>query len=214
MRAASARRQSRKAGLAVLSPSASTLVVAERIERDIDAVEVAVVGAAILQVVDDLQSRAERVVGRPGGAQFAVHVEDVAPDRHGRQRAIGDELVPVGVAQLGDVKAERIEQVLRVLWRQAALLQHRGELDAFGFVIAFAEQAALEAVEPRELFRAIERRVIGDVVGNAHEFVKGENRRAVPALDQPGGDREILVARALAGAQFAARRHCRLGALT
>ena len=35
----------------------------ERIERNIDAVEIAVVLAAILQVIDDLQRRAERVVG-------------------------------------------------------------------------------------------------------------------------------------------------------
>ena len=93
----------------------------ERIERDIDAIEIAEILAAILQVIDDLQRGAQRIVRRPGGAALAMHIEHEAADRHRRIAAVVDEVVPVPVAQLGHVHAERGEQVLRVARRQAAL---------------------------------------------------------------------------------------------
>ena len=61
---------------------------APAVERDIDAVESRIVLPAVLQVVDDLQRRAERVVRRPGRAALAMHVEHEAADRHGRIAAI------------------------------------------------------------------------------------------------------------------------------
>ena len=110
VRAARSRRQARSAGAARSRAERPRRVApcrGERVEREIDAVEAAVILAAILQVVDDLQRRAQRVGGRPGRAVFAVHVEHEAADRHGRVAAIVHELVPVGVAQLGDVAAGR-----------------------------------------------------------------------------------------------------------
>ena len=52
------------------SASASTLGAGggQRVQRQVDPVELAVVLAAVLQVVDHLQRRAEGVVGRPGRA--------------------------------------------------------------------------------------------------------------------------------------------------
>ena len=123
----------------------------ERIERDIDPVERPVILHAILQVIDDLQHRAD-IVGRgPGRAALAMHVEHEAADRHRRIAAIVDQLVPVRVAVLGDVLAERLEQVLRVLRRQVALGQRRTQRDAGRVVVVAAEQARLQAVEMREL---------------------------------------------------------------
>src|SRR5208283_3243637 len=52
----------------------------EGIKRDIDAVEVTVVGCAILQVVDDLQRRADGIGRGPRAAALAVHVEHETPD--------------------------------------------------------------------------------------------------------------------------------------
>ena len=40
--------------------------------------------AAVLQMIDDLQRRAQRIVRRPGGAALAVHIEHEAADRHRR----------------------------------------------------------------------------------------------------------------------------------
>ena len=148
-------------------------------------------------------------------ARLAVHVEHEAADRHGRIRAIVDQLVPVGVAKLGDVLPERVQQILRVPRRQAAALAaSRAAPRPSGSSPPSAQQARFEAIEPRELLVSAKRRVIGDIVGDADEFVERENDRPVPALDQPGGDREILVPRALAGPKLRAVGHGRLGALT
>jgi hypothetical protein len=43
-------------------------VRAEKIERHVNPIEIAVVGLAILQMIDDLQRSAQRIVGRPGAA--------------------------------------------------------------------------------------------------------------------------------------------------
>ena len=112
----------------------------KRIERDIDAVEVAEVLAAVLQVIDDLQCGAERIVRRPGGAALAMHIEHEAADRHRRVAAIMNEIVPVRVAQLGHVHAERGEQILRVARRKPALGERVAQPHGFAIVAALAEQ--------------------------------------------------------------------------
>ena len=96
----------------------------ERVLRNIDAVEIAIVVLAVLQMIDDLQRGAQRVVGRPDRAALAMDVADEAADRHGRERAIRDQIVPVAIAQLGDVELERGDQILGVLRRQPALGEH------------------------------------------------------------------------------------------
>ena len=50
---------------------------------------------------------------------FAMHVEHEATDRRRRIAAIVHEVGPIGVAQLGDVAAERFQQVERMPVRQA-----------------------------------------------------------------------------------------------
>ena len=79
----------------------------ERVQREIDPVETAVILAAILQMIDDLQGRAKRVIETPGCAGvFAVNVQHEAPDRHRRIAAVIDEIVPVLIAKLRHVAAE------------------------------------------------------------------------------------------------------------
>ena len=66
----------------------------ERVERNINAIEVAVVLLAVLQVVDDLQNGAHVIRRRPNRAALAMHVEHETTDRHGRIAAIVDQIVP------------------------------------------------------------------------------------------------------------------------
>ena len=68
---ARAQRRRRRRGAEILDAGAACR---QRVERHIDAIEIAVIVAAILQVIDDLQRGAQRVVGGPGGALLAVHV--------------------------------------------------------------------------------------------------------------------------------------------
>ena len=69
-------------------------------------------------------------------------------------------------------------------------------------VIVAAEQARFQAVEVAKLLGLAKARMVGDVVGDAHELVEGQDGAAVPRLDQPRGHREILIPRALAGSQL------------
>ena len=71
LRRASAAIAARSGAGALGSPSISTLGAVRRqnVLREIDAVEIAVVLAAVLQMIDDLQRRAERVIRGPGRAR-------------------------------------------------------------------------------------------------------------------------------------------------
>ena len=170
----------------------------ERILRNVDPVEIAVVLPAVLQVIDDLQRGAQRVIGRPAIAAFAVDVADETADRHRRERAIADQIVPIAIAQFGDVELERGEQVLRVLRRQIA----RGKLAAQAHrdrvAVVLAGEAGIEAIEQRQFFGRRQRRVVGDVVGGTDEIVERQDRPAMARSNEPGRHREILIPVALA----------------
>ncbi len=162
--------------------------------RDIDAVEIAIIFAAILRVIDDLQSRAKRVVRGPCRFALAMHVENVTADRRGRIRAIMHQLVEIGVARLRRVHAERIEQIERVARRQFARGEHGaqrlGDLDP----VVLAEQRRFETVEPRDLLIRRQIRAVGYIVSSAHEIIESKHGRPMLARDQDRGDGEILVA--------------------
>ena len=68
-----------------------------------------------------------------------MDVEHETPDRHRRIAAIMNEIVPILVAQLGHVHAERGEQILRVARRKSALGERVAQPHGFGIVIASAE---------------------------------------------------------------------------
>ena len=79
----------------------------KRVERNIHAVEIAVIGATVLKVIDDLQRRAQGVGRGPGRPVFPVHIEHIAPDGHRGPGAILDEVIPIPITQFGDVLLER-----------------------------------------------------------------------------------------------------------
>ena len=88
--------------------------------------------------------------------------------------------------------------------RSASALRRR---TASAWRVALAEQFGLEQIEIAQLLVRRERRMIGDVVGGADEIVEGKDQRPVPRMDDPRGDRKILVAVRLAGPQVAGAAH-------
>ena len=118
-----------------------------------------------------------------------------------------DHLVPVLVAQLADVHAERDQDVEGVARRHCAFRQRMAEADRFFLGIALSEQFRLEQVEIAELLLGRQFRVIGDIVGGADEVIEGKNQRAVARMDDPRRHRKVLVAVRLAGSQFGCGGH-------
>jgi hypothetical protein len=69
--------------------------------------------------------------------------------------------------------------------RHRTLRQRAAQVDCFGLGIAFAEQFRFEQIEKPELFRRVERCVIGDVVGGPHEIVERKDQRPVSRVNDP-----------------------------
>src|SRR5215469_5402684 len=74
---------------------------------------------------------------------------------------------------------------------------HRGQILAVG-----AGEAAVKAREQIELLARPQLGMIGDVVGGANEIVERQDHFAMTRMNEPGGDREILIPVSLAGPQF------------
>ena len=155
----------------------------EGVERDIDAVEIAVVRRAVLNVVDDLQRRADGVGRGPSAAALAVHVEHETPDRHRGVGAVAHEVVPVAVAQLGGVEPKGLEQILRMLRRHVALGKRAAQRDRLRIAVAGAKQILLQAVQQTDLLLRRKRGVVGDVVGASARI----RRRRGSARDDAAG---------------------------
>jgi len=79
-----------------------------------------------------------------------------------------------------------------VFKRGTQSLRHRLALD-------MAEKAGLQRIKMGKFLARLERRMIGDVVSGADEFVKSQNGGAMLGFDQYGCDREILVPVTFAG---------------
>ncbi len=136
-----------------------------------------------------------------------MDVEHEAADRHRRIAAIMNDLVPILVAQLGHVHAERDQHVERMTRRHAAFGERAAQADGLGLGVALAEQLRLEQVEIGKLLVGRERCVVGDVVGGADEVVIRQDQGAMTRMNDPGRDGKILVAVTLTGSQFARRGH-------
>ena len=124
-----------------------------------------------------------------------------------------NDVVPVLVAQLGDVHPERDQHVERMARRHRALGQCMPQIDGFLLRVALAQQFRLEQVEIAKLFVRAELRVIGDVVCRPDEIVETENQRPMTRMNDPRRDREILVAVGLSGSQIARGGHQELATL-
>ena len=159
-------------------------------------------------MIDDLQRGAQRVVGGHRPCDFAMQVEHEAADRRRRIAAVVHQLVPVGVAPLGDVAAEGFQQIERMAVREirAPAGQTRSAF-AFRAGAGLAAQPRLQPIELGKLLPGIGRRVVGDIVGRAREPVEGQDRRAQLGAHEPRGHRKILVPVSLAGGEVGRAGH-------
>jgi hypothetical protein len=179
----------------------------QRIARQVDAIEVMIVLAAVLQMIVDLQARAQRVRRRPGRGALAMDVEHEPADRHRRVTAIMNHFVPVLVTKLRHVHPEGDQDVEGVARRHWTFRQRAPQVDGLGLGFALAQQLGFEQIEQSKLVRSRERRMIGDVVGGPDEIVERKDQRAVARMNDPRRDRKVLVAVSLAGSQFARACH-------
>jgi hypothetical protein len=122
-----------------------------------------------------------------------MHIEDKPADGHCRARAIIDQIVPIGIPELGRVLTECTQQILRVACGQPSPVQNCAQRNSFRFVVVISEQAGLKTIEPRDFFGAFKLGMIGNIVRNADELIEREDDGAVLRFDQPGRDWEILV---------------------
>ena len=138
-----------------------------------------------------------------------MHIADKAANRHCRIGAVTDQIIPVAIAQLGDVEPKRSQQILGMTRRQSALRELLTQRHAFRIAIACAVEIGLELIEQGEFLVRFELGVICNVIGGAHEVIEGENRRAVARMDEPRRDWKILIPVRLARPQLASIAHDR-----
>ena len=175
---------------------------AHEVLRQVAAVKVMQVLLAILEMVEHLKRRAERIGGCVGVARFAVDVEDVAADRHGGDAAVVEQLVPGRVAALGGVLTEGDEQVCGVAGIDAGFGEaHAKAGSAWRAAVALPEQHRLHMVEARDLVGRLQVGAVADVVGIAGEGVVGVDVAAEVRADDDA-DGKVLVAAILAGPAF------------
>ena len=144
------------------------------IERQIDTVELAVVLGAVLQMIDHLKGRAQRIGIGPGRPVLAMKIEHESPDRHGGVAAIMHQLVPIRVAALGDVARKAVRRSSG--WVGASPLSastRRSGSAAWRCPTCRAESASEASSRQLAAFR--QGRVIGDVVGGAREAVEAQD---------------------------------------
>ncbi len=101
-------------------------------------------------MIDDLERGAQGVIGRPAILAFAMHIQHETPHRHGGIAAIIDQLVPIAIAQLGDVAAESFQKIQRVLIGQAMLDLNRAHHLA---QLCIKRSLAPRLHQPRQLHR-------------------------------------------------------------
>ena len=156
----------------------------KRVEWNVDPVEIAVIVLAVLQMIDDLQRRAQCVIGRPDRAALAVHVADETTHRHRRQRTITDEIVPIAITQFGHVEPERGEQILRMARRKASRSKCVAQLDRDRIFVVAADKASLETIEQAKLLVRRKCSVIGDIVSGADKIIECQDHLAMARMNE------------------------------
>ena len=174
----------------------------EHVEGQIDAIKLAVIQRTVLQVVDDLQCRADGVRSGSCGAWLSVHVEHETADRHGGIGAIVHQLQPAVGAVGGGVLPEGLQQGARVAIRQASLRQDRSQFDSFRVLVRRAVKARLKPIQHRELVGRRQRGMVRHIIRRAGEMVECKNGFAMFGRQQQRGYGEVFVPIALARAQI------------
>src|SRR4029453_11356902 len=162
------------------------------VEWQVDAVELAIVLGAVLEMVDHLQRRAERIGIGPGRFVLAMHIQYEAADRHGRVAAIMYELVPIRVAALGHVHAERGQEIERMRRGKVPLCQDLPERDPSLGAVGLPKKGVLERIEAREFFLLRQMRMVGDVIRGASEAIEVQNRLGQARLQEKKGGGKIF----------------------
>ena len=153
------------------------------VSRQVHPVERQIVLPAVLQMVDDLQGGAQGIVQRPQRAVLAMHIEHIAPHRHGRKAAIGHQGWPIGMAAGGAVQHKRIEQIVRMGQVKPQFPRHPAQHHGFRRALTFKPGAHM-GEQPKLLFL---RRggMIGYVIRQPGEGIERHHRCAVLRLEQP-----------------------------
>src|SRR5262245_2122288 len=120
------------------------------VEWKVDAVELAIILGTVLELVDHLQRRAQRIGISPGRSVLAMHVEHETADRHGRVPAIVHELLPVGIAALGHVLTKGSEKIERMDRCKGRPSQNSPERDGGLGAVGLAEQRVLKRIKARK----------------------------------------------------------------
>jgi hypothetical protein len=157
----------------------------KRVARQIDAIKIPVVLAAILEMIVDLKTGTERVRSGPGGGTLAVDVEHEPADRHGGIAAIMDHLVPGLVTKFGHVHPKGDQHIKRMTRRHRALRERLPQHDRLFLAVAMAQKFGLEQIEKVELFPLGKACMIGDVVRSSDEVVERKNQRPMARVNDP-----------------------------
>ncbi len=181
---------------AAVSASTPIPAAARSVERQIDAVEPAVILGAILQMVEHLQAPS---TARPRRARCRG-------SRRADRAAAGRPARP-NSGNTPSARPSRGSAAWSASWRKArktswqCCARHAGRGEALAhrrggrrIVARRAVEHRRHAVEPAELVRRRQVRVVGDVVGVAGKAVEGVHMRPQIAPDQQRPDREILAA--------------------
>jgi hypothetical protein len=160
----------------------------------IDPAQPAPVRQEVLEVVEELQGRAKRVGGCAGGLTLTVQAKEEAADRVGRPPAIGQQLVPVGVALLDHVLAEGGQEMPRLGEAGAVQAADPGQGLRRGLDRIGREECGLQRVEAAQLLGRREVGRIGDVVRGPHEAVEPHHRLAQGRVQEQRRHGEVLAA--------------------
>lgn len=168
-------------------------VAREVVEGEVDPIARAQVVADVLQVIEELQRRAD-----PVGEQIELRVvvtEDAqheATDRIRRAPAIVEELLGVGITRDPQVLREGVEQIEEEALRKAEFGDGRSQVDeerhVGGHPTLVGEEGTTVARERRGIPE-----LVGEVVGDARERVDAVHVPAQPLRDEERADREVLV---------------------
>jgi len=159
------------------------------------------IDAEVLPEVGELQRAADGVgPGQRASVVDAVEMKQQATDRVCRATAVIEQLGAVGVARLGGVLRERVEQVGEERHGQAMSGQLNGQRPehlgpARRWRPTGRDRHEISAKRGQVGEARVGRRIafIGDVVGRAGEAVDRNDRRTKLRRTQPGGHRKVFV---------------------
>ena len=163
---------------------------------EIDATACAVFGD-VLPVLGQLERGADLIRQRdPLGRRDADRREHQAPDRVGRQRAVGPQVVERLIAAGSLIEAVGFDEPPQRLFGEPARVAGADEGNDCGQLRAVAGQESgdvgVDEIEQLQLAGGLESVVVADVVDEPRVAVDRHQIRAQLGGQEPGGDRKVL----------------------